>query len=638
LKKIYLLILLFTSIVYGIDLSEKTINLSPLCSIYKTNTDILEPTDLDISKFTPNTKGIENFGYSTDFFWVKCNIKNNKNSTMSNIFELGFTPMDYVDFYEYNSNNNLLNHYQSGDLRDINVRVIKNKNHLFPIKFEPFEEKIILLKVQNSGAVTIDLKLYDKFFYFFEIYAAKQVFIISFLSIILFLTIYNLVLFISLKDISFIYYFIAMFSMFTYQSTLFGVAYEYASFLGLWNLTVAVNISGALFTAFSILFVSSYFELEKYSPKINKFSKFMIIIFYSIAITLLMFDNTYSKIASILPLFGMLMIIWIFILTIIGFKSSPINARFIFIGWGISGVLMILYVSQIVGFIHIKIIDDLSVRIGTLIEMVFFSFALGDKLRFLKDENSKIKIKALEYEKQLLINSRLAVAGETVGNIAHQWRQPLNRLGMIFVKIQTKLHLKQEIDAEELNINIKESESILDEMANTIDLFLDFFTPNNSNQNFLLNECIDSAINIINDSLTQNNIELINNCDKNIYLSGSSNEFSQVILNLLSNAKYINLARNTEKPFIQIKTTVESNKIIILVEDNAGGISIDPIEKIFEPYISTKENKNGTGLGLYIAKKIVCEKLKGDIKVSNTIQGAKFELILPIKNQNKEEK
>ncbi len=631
MKIIISIILLLSSIVFGADLTEKKITLAKYCSLFKTNEN-LEPKDLDFSKFIPNTKGIENFGYTTDFFWIKCDIKNDKDGNLSKILELGFTPMDYVDFYEYDSQNNLLNHYQSGDLRDINQRVIKNKYHLFPIKFEPSEEKTLLIKVQNSGAMTIDLNLYDKFFYFFEVYSAKQVFIISFLSIILFLTIYNLVLFTSLKDVSFIYYFMAMLSMFIYQSTLFGIAYEYVPFLGLWNITVAVNISGALFTAFSVLFVSSYFELNKYSPKVSKFTKIILITFYSVAFTLLMFNNTYSKIASILPLFGMIMILWIFILTLIGLKKSPINSKYIFIGWGISGILMIIYVSQIIGFINIKIVDDLSIRIGTLIEMVFFSFALGEKLRFLKNENSKIKIQALEYEKQLLINSRLAVAGETVGNIAHQWRQPLNRLGMILVKIQTKLHLKQEIDSEELKINIKESENIIEDMSKTIDLFLDFFAPNNIDEKFLLDDCINSAINIINDTLKQNNIQLKSDCDKNISIYGSSNELSQVILNILSNAKYILLSRDINNPTISINTIVDKNQIVIIINDNAGGIKIQPIEKIFEPYISTKENRNGTGLGLYIARKIIIEKFKGNLTVENTLNGASFKLILPIKN------
>lgn len=612
------------------QLDEKKILLSKDCSFYKTNQN-LELKDLDFSKFTPNIKGIENFGYTTDFFWFKCDIKNNKNLTFSKILELGFTPIDYVDFYEYDLQNNLLNHYQSGDLRDINQRVIRNKNHLFPIEFNSFEQKTILLKVQNSGAITVDLKLYDKFFYFFEVYSVKQVFIISFLSIILFLTIYNLVLFTSLKDVSFIYYFMAMLSMFIYQSTLFGIAYEYVPFLGLWNITAAVNISGALFTAFSVLFVSSYFELNKYSPKINKFTKIILITFYSVAFTLLMFNNTYSKIASLLPLFGMIMILWIFVLTFVGLKKSPINSKYIFIGWLISGILMIIYVSQIIGFINIKIVDDLSIRVGTLIEMVFFSFALVEKLRFLKDENSKIKIQALEYEKQLLINSRLAVAGETVGNIAHQWRQPLNRLGMILVRIQTKLHLKQEINPEELKTTIKESENIIEDMSKTIDLFLDFFAPNNIEEKFLLDECINSAINIIDDSLKQNNIQLKNDCVKNITLYGSSNELSQVILNILSNAKYILLSRDIDKPTISIHTIVEKNQITIIISDNAGGIKIQPIEKIFEPYISTKENKNGTGLGLYIAKKIIIDKFKGYLTVNNNLNGALFKLTLPIK-------
>lgn len=620
---------------FSFDFSQKAISLSKDCSIFKTKELILNPLLIDDSKFIPNAKGVENFGYSREYFWLQCTMKNDANTTSSKIFELGFTAMDYVDFYEFDQNKTLKNHFKSGDLRDISERKIRNKNHIFPLNFESNEIKTIYLQVQNSGAVTIDCKLYDRFYYFNEVHSGKNAFIVSFLALIIFLMLYNLILFISLKDISFIYYFLAMASMLIYQSTLFGVAYEYFSFVGLWNLTLAVNISGGLFTAFSVLFVSSYFELHKYSPKLHKINQRVVIGFYILVLSLLILNIAYLQIASLLPLFGMLMIIWIFTLAIIGHKKSQINARYIFIGWGISGVLMSIYVLQIAGVVHIKIIDDLSIRIGTLAEMVFFSFALGDKLRFLKDEIVQIKIKAIEYEKQMLLNSRLAIAGETVGNIAHQWRQPLNRLGMILVKLQTKLHLKKEIDQDELLQSLKDSEKIIGDMSNTIDLFLNFFAQNNKNEQYLLNDCIASVVEIIEESLSQNNIMFNVKAIKNIQLNGSSNELAQVILNLLSNAKYILLARNIANPSIILQIKTENQNVVISVEDNGGGIKITPIEKIFDPYISTKENKNGTGLGLFIAKKII-DKYDGLLLAENTSYGAKFSIILPLENKRQE--
>jgi signal transduction histidine kinase len=628
LNKIISLLFLFYVGLFGLDMKQNAVSLSKQCSIFKTNTYIVNPLQIDDTQFVQNTKGIENFGYSRNFYWLKCTLKNDTNITSNKIFELGFTPMDYVDFYEFDTNKTLKHHFKSGDLREISERIIRNKNHIFPITFAPNEIKTIYLQVQNSGAVTIDCKLYDRFYYFSEVHSNKNAFIVSFLTLIVFLMLYNLILFISLKDISFIYYFLAMASMLVYQSTLFGVAYEYCSFIGLWNLTLLVNISGALFTAFSVLFVSSYFELQKHSLKLYKINRNVIVGFYSFALSLLILNISYSQIASLLPLFGMIMIFWILALAIIGHKKSRINTRYIFIGWGISGVLMSIYVLQIMGIIETKIIDDLSIRIGTLIEMVFFSFALGDKLRFLKDEISQAKIKALEYEKQLLVNSRLAIAGETVGNIAHQWRQPLNRLGMILVK----LRLKKEVEPEELLQSLKDSEKILEDMSQTIDLFLNFFAQDNKKEPFLLHDCVASAVEIIHESFTQNNIKLNIHNIKNIKLLGSSNELAQVILNLLSNAKYILLARNIQNPTITLEIKKTNDNIVISIEDNGGGIKISPIEKVFDPYISTKENKNGVGLGLYIARKII-DKYSGELFANNTDDGATFSIILPLANE-----
>lgn len=232
----------------------------------------------------------------------------------------------------------------------------------------------------------------------------------------------------------------------------------------------------------------------------------------------------------------------------------------------------------------------------------------------------------------MLLNSRLAVAGETIGNIAHQWRQPLNRIGMILLKIQGSLHFKKELDKNELIVSLKESETVLEDMSKTIDLFLNFFAPQNKNEIFIVSDCIDSAINIIMDSLKKENISIVIDVDKTIKTNGLSNELSQVILNIISNSKYILLSRNIKNPQIKLKLKESVNNIIIELEDNGGGIKIEPIEKIFEPYISTKEAKNGTGLGLYIAKILVETKMFGTITAKNQNNGALFTISLPIQS------
>ena len=632
MKNLLMMLFVLCSYLSAIDISQLPTNLSKHDEILITDKIFNSPIELLAPNMTfkKNTAGTENFGYNSKDFWIKLQLSNHSQEAHKTIFELGFTPMDYVDFYELDNDFKLLNHYESGDLRDIEKRVIKNKNHIFPLDFAPNETKTILLKVKNSGVVTADLKLFDRFDYFSNIYPKKEAFIISFLAVILFLTIYNAILFNSLKDISFVHYFIAMLNMFILQATLFGVAYEYTPFFGLWNLTALVNISAAIFTAFSVMFVNSFFELKKYSPKIYKFTTYMLIMVYAPMILLMLIPTTYQSVLPILPILGIFMLFYILFLAVIGWKKSPIRARYIVIGWGVSGSLIILYVLQMIGIIESKILSDITIRVGTLVEMVFFSFALGDKLKFLKDEISEIKIKALEYEKQMLLNSRLAIAGETVGNIAHQWRQPLNKLGSIIFKIRGSLYFKKELAKDELKENIQETEKVLNDMSKTIDLFLNFFTPSSSaDEFFLISQCLNDSIKIIQDSLEASQITLDIDMQKDFSLHGSSIELAQVFLNIISNSKDIAISRNILNPKISIKCFLSENNIIIEINDNCGGIKIEPLHKIFEPYISTKENKNGTGLGLYIAKKIIIEKFEGDIVVASNADKTTFKIIVP---------
>lgn len=627
--KLFLFLCLTVSL-YAFPITQTTQNITPLCKVSAVDNPSMAAKEMVLSDtFIPNTKGIENFGYDNRTYWVKFDITNPQSSDFKQLLELGFVPMDFVDLYVFDSKGNLKQTYLSGDLRPIDQRILHNKYHLFPLDFEANETKTLLMKFKNSGAMVIALHLHNPSHFWESIYPAKESFIIAFLIIIVFFTFYNVILFFSLKEMSFIYYFLAMSSMFVMQASLFGIAYQYTPFFGLWNITISINITGALFILFSVFFVSKFFELDTYAPRVYRISKYLILTIYIPLIALMLIPQTYSKILPLIPLTGILMVLYILVLAFIGYKKSNVKSRYIFIGWLMSGGLMIVYIFELTGILETKMINDLSLRVGTLVEMIFFSFALGDKLKYIKSKATEAEIKALESEKLMLINARLAVAGETVGNIAHQWRQPLNRLSMVLVKMQSDLYFKPDLDKKTLIDEAKQSEAIIKNMSETINIFLNFFSDRQSNETFNLAEAIEEALFIIGESLKNNSIALMNHGNiQNITLHGSKSEFSQVILNLLSNAQNALIGRTIINPTIILNTKIDHENIIITIEDNAGGITFSPTEKIFEPYISTSEDKNGKGLGLYIAKNIIQTRFLGDISVNNTPKGALFTISL----------
>ena len=237
------------------------------------------------------------------------------------------------------------------------------------------------------------------------------------------------------------------------------------------------------------------------------------------------------------------------------------------------------------------------------------------------NQNLKIKIKE-EVEKNILIQDRLyksdklASMGEMIGNIAHQWRQPLSIISTIAtgIKIQKEMNL---LTDEELLEDMELVNKNAQYLSKTIDDFKNFIRTDKTIENYNLSKSIDNFIRIIEPSLKANNIDLILNLDDNIFISGSSNELTQCLINLFNNSKDALVDTNPDKYLFFVETKLKDNIIHILAKDNAGGIPSDIISKIFEPYFTTKHKSQGTGLGLSMVYKIITEGMNGKIEVSN---------------------
>ena len=228
-------------------------------------------------------------------------------------------------------------------------------------------------------------------------------------------------------------------------------------------------------------------------------------------------------------------------------------------------------------------------------------------------------------EQMLIQQSRLAAMGEMIGNIAHQWRQPLNALGLVVQNIYYAYET-DDLDKEYLEKSMTKSKKLTSQMSKTIDDFRNFFRPNKRQETFSISKGIQNAFELILASYKNHNIEIEQNLDDSLMAIGYPNEFSQVLLNIFTNAKDALIEKKIVKPKVSVRCFVKDDDIIVEIEDNAGGINENIMKKIFDPYFTTKDKTSGTGIGLYMSKMIIENSMEGEISVYNSSEGAVFRI------------
>ena len=243
-------------------------------------------------------------------------------------------------------------------------------------------------------------------------------------------------------------------------------------------------------------------------------------------------------------------------------------------------------------------------------------------LRDMSQKNALEK-EAKQKDSILIQQSKMASMGEMIGNIAHQWRQPLNALGLTIQKIKM-YHDEDMLTSKELDKSVAKSQMLINKMSVTIDDFRNFFKVNKVKSQFSINEAIHNTFVLLESSLAHHNIKLTVVTKDEITLLGYKNELEQVLLNLINNAKDALIDNHISNPNIEIILSHSPNIITIEINDNANGVPAHIIDKIFEPYFTTKEQGKGTGIGLYMSKMIIENNMEGVLKVKNIEKGASF--------------
>ena len=274
--------------------------------------------------------------------------------------------------------------------------------------------------------------------------------------------------------------------------------------------------------------------------------------------------------------------------------------------------------------------EELTLLNSTLEERVRVqTMELRDLNKNLEQRVKEQVKKITEQERLLSQQARLASMGEMIGNIAHQWRQPLSELGIHLYKLKKFFEQK---NRSLFNETYEDCKQVIKKMSHTIDDFRNFFSINKPKEDFIVNEVIEEAFNMLKATLRNEQINLRVTAEEKIQVRGYKGELVQVLINLITNAKDAFKERVGKDNFIDIHIArFDGETLLITIRDNAGGIKEDIIEKIFEPYFTTKQASLGTGLGLYMSKMIVENSMHGSIKAFNAGGGACFEVKVPIK-------
>ncbi len=244
----------------------------------------------------------------------------------------------------------------------------------------------------------------------------------------------------------------------------------------------------------------------------------------------------------------------------------------------------------------------------------------------LYDLNKYLEEDIKEKEKLLMNRLRLAQMGEMMAMIGHQWRQPLAAITSIINTIKIKI-AKDTCDTFFIKEKTEQIETLSQSLANTINDFKDFYKIEKNLKEVNLREIIEYTLKLIQPSLDEKHIKIEKDLvEIKVLIYG--NELQQVILNLIKNSEDILMERNIENKEIKIRVKEKESIVALEIEDNGGGIEPGIMEKIFDPYFTTKETLNGSGLGLYMSKIIVEEHLSGTLSAKNKNNGAIFTIIL----------
>lgn len=562
-------------------------------------------------------------GPTRSVFWSKIMLKNSSEKDQHIIFQNNRAGIDKIDVFIY-KNKQLIHTHTLGDLRDQKLRDHASPKSVFVLEFPANEEYVIVSRLESIAPMNLSWKIFNE-----KTFSKKSnlefLFNGLFAGVLVVLIIYNLMLFRSLKEISFLLYVFLTSSMLWIQYTFSGMFHYLDIGINLSFLSLSAWFVSYFYSALFILFAISFFKIdEKNRYLFYAFAGMSVLGFVLSFLSLYLFID--SSLAIYTPysyIYLYLSLLAIFIYAIYATVKGYPYAIYFLIGEGIYLGTFLYSILVVSGTIRMSSGLQFLVPSAMMFEMIIFSIALSKRVRLLKQSND-------DQGALLVEESKFSAIGKSIGNVAHQWKTPLSQLNTHLLYLHGLYHIGDEKKlVEEFGGNIEKMDYIMNYMKNSIDELHDFYSDVDTNKAFEIKKQITLATALQNDKLILNNIAVNIECDDKLFLIGAKHGFANILMILLDNSIYQFEKRNTAGSKIDIRVAKIDNYIEIHFKDNAGGISVQPIDKVFDMHFTTK-GCEGCGLGLSLAKKLTKNALFGDIKVENKNDGAEFTITVKI--------
>ena len=625
MQKIFLILFIFLiNFTYAKTLE---INTEP---IYKTQNYTLYTLDNTLnenipllnnnSKWKPNKKSFNSFKNMNKPYWEKIDIKNISMSDKTYYLKSENQFTYHIDFFLL-KNGKIIQHIEDGVISKNRDRKFNTNHMIFPITLKSQEKLTVLFKIQNYNKIDLVFTLVNEK-YLLNYYQTYNIIEGIFFGGMLLMLLYNLFLYFLLRYKFYLYYVSYVFWLSIYFIGLFGFSQRYFE-----NFTWIFYISSGAFFISLILFVQSILNLKIKLPKVyTTLNYFAIYFLITTLLNIYVLEKENFFYAHLL--FNLFfMIVPIFIGIIIAstyylsyFKNDSI-AKFYSIIWTFIALIGLLLPLEYLNIFTSEIPTDYIFQFLILIEVLCFSFILAYKIKIIEREKET-------QEKLLVQQNKLASMGEMISTIAHQWRQPLSEINGLVLAIDID-YKKNKLSQEILNQHLDNVEVTTAYMSNTINDFIDFFKPNKEAETFFISQAIETALNLL--SRTNNsNIDIIYEKNNDIELLSHKSELIQALLIVLNNAIDACLPNPSQTAQIVIETTLHLESLTITITDNGCGIESEIIDKIYNPYFTTKHQSKGTGLGLYILKMIMHQTIKGEVSIESTNSGTNCNISVPL--------
>ncbi len=579
-------------------------------------------------------------GYKDGTAWFKLIITNqSKNSD----FILYFTEPFWSDFDLFEPTNQGWKQHQNGLINPLKKREIEDNSPAFFLNIKYGESKTYFIKGRTINSHIGAFKLYTEHEFFRPSRFTLNTFYLFYSGVLFIIILLNIFLYFEMKERLYGYYIGYVSSFIVFISMFSG---SYLSF-GLNGWPEGLHTLGTPVMAFMTLFSSEFLQLKKYLPKLHAVIKISAVILIVFAILI---NEHVPHINLIFNIFSIFLLGLLFGVAIWMWLRGLIQTRYYLVALIIYMPLMGLMVLTFNTLIPNCDFTRYSFLFGSLVEIILFSLILAkrfhkakygeiclqkklliEKRKNLATLNNEIKKQSQEIkEKNALLfhQSRNAAMGEMISMIAHQWRQPLNTLGIINQDLYFKYKMGL-CDESYFKKSHEQFDEHLQYMSSTIDDFRNYYKDGKAKQPEDIEQIVVLALRMSEVFLNCARIktEMIVLTHQKVSLA--KNGLLHVLINLIKNAHDVILERNIQHGHIKLIIKELSQSIVIHICDNAGGIPDEIAPKIFEPYFSTKSDE-GTGLGLYMSKSIIEDHCHGTLSFYNSDVGVCFTITLPL--------